>query len=133
MDEYITFQLKKNKANGKVILFILAKGAIPDDEKLGDEVLDTYFKYVEDNPGLSLLFDCRQVTRIPKSTIMKKMGRIKDFDPIARKNIVCSAPVVKPGPMITFIKMVTSMFPMTVPNKICYDPNEAKKYISEMN
>lgn len=125
----MTFQIKTNKASKRKILFIEVKGNIPEDEKLADEILDVYFEHVKANPGISLIIDAREVAGIPRKTIMKKMDKLKAFDPIAQRNVLCSAPIVKPGILMQFIKMVTSLYPMVIPNKICYDPKEAVDYV----
>lgn len=130
MDEYVHMQLKNHKQYGRKILFVMVTCTnFNCNEVMMKEMIEKYKKYLDENPGISLIFDSRQVKSVSPQTAWKGANLICKLNGIAKKNVNCSCIIMDNKILRDLFNTITKVHQVVVPYKIVATNQEAMDYV----
>lgn len=130
MDDYVVMKLKNHKDYGKKILFIMVTCQKFDCSKdLMNDILNNYKNYLEENPGISTIFDTRQLNYVSPQTAWEGASMICRLNNLAKKNVSCSCIIMGNKLIKDLFNTVTKVHPVIVPYKIVDNNQEALDFV----
>jgi len=130
MDDYVVMKLKNHKDYDKKILFIMVTCQKFDCSKdLMNDILNNYKNYLEENPGISTIFDTRQLNYVSPQTAWEGSSMICRLNNLAKKNVSCSCIIMGNKLIKDLFNTVTKVHPVIVPYKIVDNNQEALDFV----
>ena len=132
MDDYVIMKLKNHKEFNKKILFVMVTCQNFDCSKdMMNDILNKYKTYLEENPGISTIFDTRQLSQVSAKTAWEGASMICKLNNLAKRNVSCSCIIMGNKLIKDLFNTVTKVHPIIVPYKIAENNQEALDFVIE--
>lgn len=131
MDDIVSMKLKNHKEYGQKILIVVLKCSSFNSASVLEKILPEYQKYLEENPGLSTVFDTRSVKYINPKAAWDSTNVLCKINSIARQNVLCSAIIMDNKLIIELFNNINKAHPSVVPYKIVTNNQEALDFVTQ--
>jgi hypothetical protein len=132
MDDYVVMKLKNHKDYNQKILFVMVTCQKFDCPKeIMNSILEQYKTYLEENPGISTVFDTRQLNYVSPKTAWEGASMICRLNNLAKRNVKCSCIIMGNKLIKDLFNTVTKVHPVIVPYKIADNNQEALDFVVE--